>query len=65
MADELDQTIQDVAANPKRVTVDGNTAEQRSVREVIEADRYLASKQASRSTGLGLKLVKLSPGGTA
>jgi len=39
--------------------------EQHALADQIAADKYLASKQASRSKGLGIKLAKLSPGGTA
>ena len=65
MAEELDSTIRENAAGPKRASGDAGSVEQHALAEQIAADKYLASKQASRSKGLGIKLAKLSPGGTA
>ena len=65
MADQLDSTIRGNAAGPKRASGDAGSVEQHALAEQIAADKYLASKQASRSKGLGIKLAKISPGGTA
>lgn len=65
MADQLDSTIRENAAGPKRASGNAGSVEQHALAEQIAADKYLASKQASRSKGLGIKLTKLSPGGTA
>jgi len=65
MAEELDSTIRENAAGPKRASGDAGSVEQHALVEQIAADKYLASKQASRSKGLGIKLAKISPGGTA
>ena len=65
MADQLDNTIRENAAGPKRASGDAGSVEQHALAEQIAADKYLASKQASRSKGLGIKLAKISPGGTA
>ena len=65
MAEELDSTIRENAAGPKRASGDAGSVEQHALAEQIAADKYLASKQASRSKGLGIKLAKISPGGTA
>jgi len=65
MADQLDSTIRENAAGPKRASGDAGSVEQHALAEQIAADKYLASKQASRSKGLGIKLAKISPGGTA
>ena len=62
MAD-LDNTIRDNAAGPKRASGDSGSMEQHSLTEQIEADRYLASKTASRLKGLGLRTGKLVPPG--
>ena len=51
MPDELDQTIRENAAGPAEATVDDQTVRQRPILEQIEADRYLASKQAVRQEG--------------
>jgi len=65
MADQLDSTIRENAAGPKRASGDAGSVEQHALAEQIAADKYLASKQASRSKGLGIKLAKISPGWTA
>ena len=65
MADQLDSTIRENAAGPKRASSDAGSVEQHALADQIAADKYLASKQASRSKGLGIKLAKISPGGTA
>jgi len=65
MADQLDSTIRENAAGPKRASGDAGSVEQHALADQIAADKYLASKQASRSKGLGIKLAKISPGGTA
>jgi hypothetical protein len=62
LAEELDETIRENAAGPAEASVDGQTIKQRSVTEQIEADRYLASKQAAKK-GLGVKMTKVSPPG--
>jgi hypothetical protein len=62
VADNLDDTIRENAAGPAEVAIDGQSVKQRLVTEQIEADRYLASKQASKK-GLGVKMTKVSPPG--
>jgi hypothetical protein len=63
MPDELEQAIKDNAAGPAKASVDGQSVEQHALRDQIEADRYLAGKEATRKKGLGIKLVKLEPPG--
>ena len=65
MADQLESTIRENASGPKRASGDAGSVEQHGLADQIAADKYLASKQASRSKGLGIKMAKLSPGGTA
>ena len=60
---DLDQVIADNAAGPAKAMVDGQSVEQHALKDQIEADRYLASKRASRGRGLGVRLVKLTPPG--
>ena len=65
MADNtLDNAIETNAAGPRRASGDSGSIEQHALADQIAADKYLESKQASRSKGLGIKLVKLDPGGT-
>jgi hypothetical protein len=60
---DLEQAIRDNAAQPAKASVDGQTVEQHSLKEQIEADRYLASKDAARKPGLGVKFAKIVPPG--
>ena len=63
--DALDNPIRDNAAGPKRARGDAGEVEQHPLKDQIAADKYLESKKASRAKGLGIKLAKISPGGTA
>jgi len=62
--DAIEQAIEQNAAGPKRVTGDAGSVEQHSLKDQIDADRYLAAKKAAAGKGLGIKLTKISPGGT-
>ena len=62
MAEELDSTIKQNAEGPAEVSVDGQRVRQHGVKDQIEADRYLASKAASRRK-LGIRLTKVIPPG--
>ena len=64
MPEELEQAIKENAAGPAKASVDGQSVEQHPLREQIEADRYLAGKEAVRRKGLGIKTAKLEPPGT-
>jgi hypothetical protein len=64
MPDELDDTIQQNASGPKSASGDAGSMEQHPLPDQIAADKYLESKRASRGKGLGIKLVKLAPGGS-
>ena len=61
---DLTGAIQENASGPKRASDEAGSVEQHPLGEQIKADKYLASKQASRQQGLGIKLGKISPGGT-
>ena len=65
MAENLDTQIRDNAAGPKKATGDSGSVEQHPLNDQIAADRYLASKQAARSRGLGIRMSKLVPPGSA
>jgi hypothetical protein len=64
MADELEQKILDNATGPARASGDSGSVEQHRPSELIEVDRYLQSKRATRRRGLGTLLKKLIPPGT-
>jgi len=61
---DLENAIRENAAGPKKASGDAISAEQHPLQDQIAADKYLASKQAARARGLGIKLAKISPGGT-
>ena len=65
MAEDLDNTIRENAQGPKRAAGDSGSVEQHSLTEQIEADRYLASKEAAKSKGLGIRMSKLVPPGAS
>jgi len=64
MADELQDTIKENAQGPKRAQGDAGSVEQHDLKDQIEADRYLASKQAAKK-GLGVRMTKVVPPGAS
>ncbi len=65
MNDNLTNAIAENATGPKKAGGDGISVEQHSLVEQIAAEKFLAAQKATQAKGLGIKLVKLSPGGTA
>ena len=65
MAETLDNSIKTNAEGPAKASGDSGSVEQHRLSDQIAADKYLESKKASRAKGLGIKLTKISPGGTA
>lgn len=65
---DITDAMETNAAGPAKVTVDGESVEQHSLKDLIEADRYLASRTAVTSTAAntrrGLRFNKLTPPGT-
>ena len=64
VTDTLDNSIKTNAEGPAKASGDSGSVEQHKLSEQIAADKYLESKKASRAKGLGVKLAKISPGGT-
>lgn len=62
MAETIEDAIQESAKGPKRAQGDSGRVEQHSLAEQIEADRYLASKEAAKK-GLGVRMTKIVPPG--
>ncbi len=62
MAEEIENTIREAAQQPAEVSVDGQTVKQQPLPDQIEADRYLASKDAAKK-GLGVRMAKVVPPG--
>jgi hypothetical protein len=59
----LDNKINEVANGPAKASGDAGSVEQQNLKDLIEADKYLAQKSASRGRGLGIKRVQLIPPG--
>ncbi len=63
MAENLDDTIRQNAQGPAKAAGDAGSVEQHKLSEQIEADKYLASKEAAKSKRRGLVFNKLVPPG--
>ena len=66
MSDELANKIDSVAQGPKRVRTDAGEVESQSLADMIEADKYLAGRNATAAGNAhrGLRFNKLIPPGT-
>ena len=64
-AEPLDQSIRENAQGPAEAHGDSGGMKQHSLPEQIEADRYLASKQAVKSKSRGVRFTKIAPPGAA
>lgn len=64
-ASELKDAILENAKGPKRVQGDSGSVEQHSLKDQIEAEKFLNSKKATQGSGLGIRLFKISPDGTS
>ncbi len=63
MADNITQAdITNLAKTPRRVSNDEGTVEERAVAELIEADRYEASKQIGTRPPFGMTVARIRPG---
>ncbi|MCY2987679.1 MAG: hypothetical protein NTY19_07435 [Planctomycetota bacterium] len=61
MANDLDDTIRDNVAGPAKVSGDAGSVEQHKPTEQVEAAKFLASKEAVKKKGRGLRFNKLVP----
>ncbi len=59
----LETSIIKNATGPKSAQVDGQRVEQHALTDIIQADKYLASKKAAKSRTGGLKFTKFSHSG--
>jgi len=55
--------IAETAKGPKSVAVDGQTVQAHDLKQMIDADRYLAEKKAARNPLAALRLTQLSHSG--
>lgn len=63
MSDEIEQAIESTAKNPARVRTDAGEVEAQDISKQIEADKYLAAKQAASTKSRGLRFNQIVPGG--
>lgn len=63
--EDIDDAISLVARSPKRTKVKGTEVEEHDLQSLIEADRYIAAKNASSKNHLGLRFVKITPPGAS
>jgi len=63
--EDIEDTIEENAKGPKRVRGDSGEMEQHSLKDQIEANRYLNSKKAVQKKGLGIGMSKLVPPGAS
>lgn len=64
MAEDLTDAIKQNADGPKRAQGDAGSVEQHDLKDQIEADKYLASKEAAKNPAKALARVKIVPPGT-
>ena len=64
-ASNLDDAIRDNAQGPAEARGDSGSVKQHSLKDQIEADRFLASKQAVKSKKRGIRFTKISPPGAS
>ena len=62
MPDDLKDKIKENTEGPASAEVDGQRVTQHNLKDQIEADRYLQSKQAMKKR-LGIRLTKIVPPG--
>lgn len=63
MSTPIEEIIRQNAESPASISSDAGSVQQRPLRELIEAARYLASVAAMKSPKCGLRLIKLIPPG--
>lgn len=61
----LDETIRENAQGPAEAHGDSGGIKQHSLTDQIEADRFLASKQAVKSKSRGVRFTKIAPPGAS
>lgn len=59
---ELEQAIEENGTGPAQAQGDTGSMRQHSLRDQIEADKYLAGKRAVRGGRLPIRVAKIRPG---
>ena len=63
MPEQIEDNIRENAQGPRRASGDSGSVEQHSLTEQMAADRYLASKEAAKRKGMGIRVGKMIPPG--
>jgi len=63
-ADAITDALNSAAAGPKSVAGDAGRVESQPLPDLIQADRYVRSKDAASKPARGLRITKLTPPGT-
>lgn len=62
---DIEKALREAAVAPASASNDAGSVSQHSLKDMIELDRYLASKAAVKTKGRGLRVQKIiSPGST-
>jgi hypothetical protein len=64
MAEDIENAIRENAQGPESASADGVQVKQHNLRDQIEADKYLAGKEARRNPVKAFTRVKIVPPGT-
>jgi hypothetical protein len=60
-----DSDFEDKANSPRKVTTDEGTVEERTVEELIKAERHTANRSSSQQVvPFGMSIARTKPGGT-
>jgi hypothetical protein len=60
---DIENALIENAQNPKKVSGDAGSLEQHALKDQIEAEKFLQSKKAAAGKNLGIRFVKIAPGG--
>lgn len=60
----INNAITENATGPKKVSGDAGSVEQHDLKDQIEAEKFTQAQKAMAQPGLGIKLLKIQPGGT-
>lgn len=61
---DINNAIIENAQGPKKVTGDAGSVEQHDLKDQIEAAKFTQAQKAIAQPGLGIKMLKIQPGGT-
>lgn len=61
----IETAIKTAAAGPRKASGDAGSVEGHPLRELVEADRYTAAKEAARAGRTGIRVGRVAPGGAA